>query len=235
MPLYEIFCGFTSSLVITPIMTIIDSSIIKSQINKIDFTKSLGTTTKDFLLNKKKYTRPLGIMFFVYSSTYTTANLVELYCKKNNIDYKIPTIICTSIVNIISISYKDKEYSKIFNTTHNKFPKISYGLFALRDTLTITSSFVFKNDMVEILNKYMPKNTADFISSITLPISSQIISTPIHILSIDIYQRPNISFDERIKNIICSYKSICKGRILRVIPAFCIGGFINDMLRDRNH
>ena len=233
MPLYELFCGITSSLIVSPIMTIIDTSIIKSQLNKINFKTALLETTNDYSNKKIKFQKPFNIMFIVYSSTYSTANLVELYCKKNNIDYKIPTLIATSFVNITTIAYKDKEYSKIFNSQLNKFPKVSYGLFAIRDMLTISSSFIFKKDLINILNKYMPSNTADFFASLTLPIAVQTISAPIHILAIDIYQRPNEKFKNRIDNIKNMYKTICIGRIIRVVPAFCIGGFINDMLRNR--
>lgn len=233
MPFNEIFSAITSSLIISPIMTIIDTSIIKSQINKLDFKKSLLENVNSYLNRQINFTKPFNIMLFVYTSTYSTANLVELYCKKNDVDYKIPTLLTTTIVNIITIGYKDKEYSKIFNSKKSLFPKTSYGLFAIRDILTISSSFVFKNDVKEYLHNYMPNNAADLIASMTLPIMAQTISTPLHILAIDIYQRPNINLGDRIKNIKSSYLSVCSGRVIRVIPAFCIGGFINDMLRNK--
>lgn len=214
-------------------MTLIDISIIKSQLNKINFKQSLIETTNDYSNKKIKFHRPFGIMLFVYSSTYSTANIVELYCKNNQIDYKIPTLICTSIVNISAIGYKDKEYSKIFNNKYNVFPKKSFGLFAIRDMLTISSSFIYKKDLIHILDKYMPHNSADFFASLTLPIFAQIISTPIHILAIDLYQRPNVQINERLVNIKNNYSNVCAGRVIRVIPAFCLGGFINDMLRSR--
>jgi hypothetical protein len=215
-------------------MTLIDSSIIKSQINKLDFKRSFIQTSNEYIENKINFRRPFGIMFLVYSSTYSTANLVELYCKKNNIDYKIPTFISTSIVNILTIAYKDKEYSKMFNTKYNIFPKISYGLISVRDMITIYSCFIFKKDFMNYLSNYMPKNTADFVSSITIPIAAQTISTPIHILAIDYFQRPEVKLVDRIKHIKSMYIPVCTGRIIRVLPAFCIGGFINDMLRNRN-
>lgn len=233
MPFNEIFSAITSSLIISPIMTIIDTSIIKSQINKLDFKKSLLENVNSYLNRQINFTKPFNIMLFVYTSTYSTANLVELYCKKNDVDYKIPTLLTTTIVNIITIGYKDKEYSKIFNSKKSLFTKTSYGLFAIRDILTISSSFVFKNDVKEYLHNYMPNNAADLIASMTLPIMAQTISTPLHILAIDIYQRPNINLGDRIKNIKSSYLSVCSGRVIRVIPAFCIGGFINDMLRNK--
>jgi len=233
MPLHELACGITSALFVSPVMTVIDSAIIKSQIKKIDFKKALLDTTNDYAHKKIHFTRPFYLMFLVYSSTYSTANLVDFYCKKNKIDYKIPTLLATSAINISTIAYKDKEYSRLFNTQKMTFPKTCYGLFALRDMMTISSCFILKKDFTHILHNYMPINTADFIASLTLPVITQSISTPLHILAIDIYQRPGLHFNARIHHIKTMYTSVCIGRIIRVIPAFCIGGFLNDMLRNR--
>lgn len=234
MPLYEVFCGFTSSLIVAPIMTIIDTAIIKSQLKNILLKTAISDSITDYSSKKIQFTKPFGTMFFVYSSTYITANLTDLYCKKNNIDYRIPTLVATSLANITTIAYKDREYAKLFQQERKVFPKSSYALFALRDSLTIASSFIYKKDCVNILQHYMPHNTADLIASMCVPMLAQLISTPIHIMAIDIYQRPSVSLHHRIKHIRNMYTSICGGRILRVIPAFCIGGFINDMLRERN-
>ena len=233
MPFYEIFCGVASSLLVAPVMTIIDTAVIKTQLQKSQLKTALADTITDYSSKKLRFARPFGIMFFVYSSTYCTANLTEYACKKYDMDYRLPTLMATSAANISSIAYKDKEYAKLFQTSRSVFPKISYGLFALRDSLTIASSFIFKKDAIHLMGKYMPHNTADFIASLCLPMIAQVFSTPIHILAIDLYQRPNVDFKHRIIHVKNMYGSICGGRIMRVIPAFCVGGFVNDMLRQR--
>jgi len=233
MPLYELFSALTSAFIVTPIMTIIDTSVIYSQIYKLNFKNSMIKTFNYYSKNKINFKKPFNIMFLVYSSTYSTANLTELYCKKNNIDYNIPTLFLTSIINILTIGYKDKEYSKIFNNNFNRFPKSSYGLFAIRDIITIYSCFIFKNDCINYLSNYTQKNTANFISSILIPISAQTISCPLHILAIDLYKNPNSTFTQRYNIIKSMYKQVCLGRIIRVIPAFCFGGFINDMIKNK--
>lgn len=235
MPLYELFCGLSTSLIISPIMTLIDTSIIRTQIKNLKFRDSLIETSKDYLNRKICFRRPFNIMFLVYSSTYSTANFVEFFCKKNNIDYQFPVLFSTSIVNIFTIIYKDKEYTKIFHNKYNIFSKSSYGLFAIRDMLTILFTFTFKKNLITYLHdkNNIPYNTSDLMSSISLPIMAQTLSTPIHILAIDLHQRPKENIYNRFKNIKNLYIDVCIGRILRVIPAFCIGGFINDMLRNR--
>jgi hypothetical protein len=61
---------------------------------------------------------------------------------------------------------------------------VSFALFALRDGLTITSSFVIKNtvkDKLEAEHGYS-KNSADLIASFSVPMIAQLFSTPLHIL-----------------------------------------------------
>ena len=83
MPLHEIFAGICSSFIISPIMSIIDISIIKSQLCKENIGKSISDNIIFYSKNKKKFIKPLSIMNIVYSSTYCTANLTEFYCRKN--------------------------------------------------------------------------------------------------------------------------------------------------------
>jgi hypothetical protein len=235
MPFHEIFAGITSSIIISPIMSIIDISILKSQLHKEKISKSIVDNITFYSNNRHKLIKPLLIMNMVYSSTYCTANLTELYCKKNNIYYKFPTLFATSLINILTISYKDMVYSKLLKNSFVKFPLRSNFLLAIRDIMTINACFIWKKDLITYLDKYMMHNKSEIISSIVLPSAIQIVNTPIHILAIDMYEKPNSTIIERFKNIQLCYRAVLFGRILRAIPAFGIGSFINDMLRPINN
>lgn len=230
MPLIEIGSAFISSLMISPFMTIIDLSLLHSQYYKENLLLSCNKTINNYF--NKKILKPLFIMNNVYFSTYLSANLTEYCCKSNNIDYKIPTLIITSSINIIAIILKDKKYSLYFNNKI-RFGLNSFLLFALRDSITIGSCFIIKKDVINKLDKYNNNhNFNDFFASLFVPSIAQIINSPIHILAIDYAQRPNnIAFNERIKLIKQLYKNILFGRIIRILPAFGIGGFFNDMMR----
>ena len=236
MPAHEIGSAFLSSFAVAPAMMVIDTAVIKSQFQNKSFTASLRDSLQDYRTGITSWKVPFRTMFGVYASTYATANLTEFACRSAGVDYKIPTMIMTSMVNIAAIAYKDKEYAKLFgSTTSRQFPRLSYGLFAIRDTITITSSFVVKKDFIAYLerNFHIEHRIADFFASLTLPMAAQLISTPIHILSIDLFMSPHDTIQHRIKNILSKYPSVCTGRMFRVIPAFGIGGFINDMIRPR--
>jgi len=235
MPLHEIFAGIASSFIISPIMSIIDLSIIKSQLFKENIGKSISDNIIFYSKNKKNFIKPLSIMNIVYTSTYCTANLTEFYCKKNNIDYKFPTLIFTSFVNIISISYKELSFNTLLNKKIIKFPIHCNLLLAVRDMMTINACFIWKKDLINYLDKFMMHNKSEILASIFLTISVQFVSTPIHILTIDMYEHTNSKMIERFKNIKYFYKSVLSGRVMRTIPAFGVGSFINDMLRPINN
>lgn len=201
--------------------------------NSCIWTLNVYTTRKNFL-------RPYLIMNSVYTTTYGTANLTEMYCKKEKIDFRIPTLLATSVVNILMIGYKDREFVKIVrnslngnNTIRTKFPIHSQILFCLRDSLTIFSNFIVKKNAINFSDKFMSHNMSDLLMSILMPVSAQFISTPLHILGVDYFQNRDKTLRARIQSIPKMYSSICLGRIIRVIPAFGLGGFINDMIRQR--
>ena len=123
-------------------MAFLDMSILKSQIHKEKLSQALVSNFNHYTSNKKSFIKPFGIMNVVYMSTYCTANLTELACKKINIDYRIPTLLTTSLVNIGTIMYKDMEYAKLLKNSKKQFPLQSNLLFALRDMSTIMNWWI---------------------------------------------------------------------------------------------
>ena len=233
MPLYELGTAFFCSSIISPVMMVMDTAIIKSQFEKIPIQKSYQDTFNGYWKGHLRWQKPFRIMNSVYFSTYATANLTELYCSHHSPENRWLTFFLTSFVNIVGITYKDRSYIKMFEHQVLDIPYRSYALFALRDSFTIGSTFVLKKDLVQYLHHdyCVSYPLADFVSSFSLPILAQLFSTPLHILSMDYYQRPQARMADRIEHIYRLYPSICTGRMLRVLPAFCFGSFLNDILR----
>lgn len=237
MPLYEMGTAFLCSSIISPVMMVMDTAIIKSQFEKIPIRKSYQETFQGYWNGHIRWQKPFRVMNSVYFGTYATANLTELYCNQSHMDNRWLTFFLTSSVNIVGIIWKDRSYIKMFEHTVLEIPYRSYVLFAFRDSLTIGSTFVVKKDLVQHLHHShgITYPVADFVSSFTLPIVAQLFSTPLHILSMDYYQRPYVSTYERAAHMYRLYPSICTGRMIRIIPAFCFGSFVNDMLRSKRY
>ena len=204
MPWYELGTAFFCSSLISPVMMVMDTAIIKSQFEKIPIRKSYHQTFYGYWNKTIRWQRPFMIMNSVYFSTYATANLTELYCSKHHdADNRWLTFFLTSIVNILGITYKDRSYIRMFEHKVLNIPCRSYLLFGLRDSLTIGSTFVVKKDLVQYLHHdhHISYPVADFVSSFSLPIVAQLFSSPIHILSMDYYQRPEDSTMDRVWHI----------------------------------
>ena len=58
--------------------------------------------------------------------------------------------------------------------------------------MTVTASFVLKNDVRDWLEAEhgMKHRNADLLASFATPMAAQIFSTPFHIMSLDIFSRP---------------------------------------------
>jgi hypothetical protein len=112
-------------------------------------------------------------------------------------------------------------------------PLPSYGLMALRDGLTITSSFVFKVQLQEHLEEQgMAHRDADLAASFAVPIAAQLFSTPLHILAMDLPKRPGASAGSRLAAVASGFASVLTGRVMRILPAFGLGSYINDCVKE---
>ena len=93
-------------------------------------------------------------VFFVYGSTYTTANVVEILCKEYGIPVAAPKFAIVSTVNVLSTVVKDRFLARMFgNMKPKSVPPISYGLWAFRDSMTIMFSFIVPPKIVDAAEK----------------------------------------------------------------------------------
>jgi len=232
----EFAAGTTAAVVVAAPMTIIDKAIIRAQFRKTSLTHATTSLSRELFTGVTPWNPALNIMFKVYGATYLTANLTEAICHDMGVEASTPTAVLTSLVNCAMIAWKDKEYSKFYQTKNmDNFPKISYGLFAIRDGLTIISSFNLKHKARHVLqDEYgYSHNQAELIASFGVPMFAQLFSTPAHILALDIFDNPVSTMKNRMSAIAKGYFSVCSGRVLRIIPAFGMGGYINDWVNEK--
>jgi len=142
--------------------------------------------------------------------------------------------------------YKDSYFARAFNGGSHaaKIPKISYALFAVRDSLTIFASFnlpsliapqlahlppSFKNQFSRILNTEVGRtNTAQFLA----PAAMQLFSTPVHLLGLDLFNRQGrLGFGERFARVTRDWGVSAMARMGRIVPAFGVGGVVNGNVR----
>lgn len=115
-------------------------------------------------------------------------------------------------------------------------PLPSYILFMSRDALTIFASFnlpplvapnlPLSDDFAE---KYMSRASA---AQFLIPASMQLVTTPLHLLGLDLYNRKEAEgLAERLSKVRADYIKSSLARMARIIPAFGIGGVVNNQMR----
>lgn len=118
---------------------------------------------------------------------------------------------------------KDRNFARMFGTgTPRPVPAPTFVLFAARDAMTIFFSF----NVPPILAPYMPQNTlmrpeswAQFLA----PASCQILSTPLHLLGLDLYNRgEKVGFKARCQKIMVNYVPSAAARMCRILPALVL-------------
>ena len=136
---------------------------------------------------------------------------------------------------------KDRFYAKQFGSTATKMPLVTYGLWGLRDCLVIGSSFILPDKMSQILQEEidLDETSALQLSQLICPIAAQTVATPVQMLGLDYYNRPlsdhtfKSALVERLKFQYLNFSSILTARILRIAPAYGVGGVGNTYFREK--
>ncbi|ETI27539.1 hypothetical protein G647_09730 [Cladophialophora carrionii CBS 160.54] len=211
------------------------------------------TRPHQFILSK-----PFLLIFSLYFATYSTANTVDTFHSTvtskpaSTVTPSTSKFLATSSVNMSLCVYKDSCFARMFGASSPAasvspaavVPKLSYALFAVRDCLTIFASFNLPSMIAPRLANLPPEvqsrlsrilstdagrtNTAQFLA----PAAIQLISTPIHLLGLDLYNRQGrLGLGERYSRIVRDWSVSAFARMGRIIPAFGVGGVVNANMR----
>lgn len=169
--------------------------------------------------------------------------------------------LATTTVNMGICVYKDAKFARIFGASPKptsspssapaqtasppaschpsgaaKVPKISYGLFCLRDSITIFASFNVPTLIAPSIPDYIASTPGmkAAIAQFSCPALMQFASTPMHLLGLDLYNRQppgGLGWRERVSRIRRDYVPSCFARMGKIVPAYGVGGVANVRLR----
>ncbi|CAM9969054.1 unnamed protein product, partial [Ascophyllum nodosum] len=153
--------------------------------------------------------RPEFLMIWgVYAVTYVTANMIMTTCQRSQVDDTWPKFIGTTIVNITTVVAKDLEFTRMFSLAKPRpIPIPTYLLFTARDGMTVAASFNMPSPASKYLQERfgMSEQTADVTAQLACPASIQLLSTPLNLLGMDLYNNPNSTMMARGKFIASEY------------------------------
>lgn len=224
------------SSVIAPAISIVDKAIVSNASGLEKLVPSLINGVKTLFTKPAYFFKQPSFLFIwgVYSGTYIVANSIEALCERTNRSSFYPKFVGSSVANVTLSVLKDRAFARMFGTGEVKPMKMkSMGLFATRDSMTILASFslpgLISVRMQQDMN--MGKVQADTLAQLVTPVSMQILSTPLHLLGLDIYNRANATNEERKVFIQREYFKTMLARMARIFPAFGIGGVVNKYVR----
>lgn len=196
---------------------------------------------------------PFGLIWTLYATTFTVANGTDSLCKKLEASATgLITFASTTLVNVPLGVWKDIRFAQIFGTktqpageaVRQTFvqtrgaTRAATGIFLLRDCVTIFGSFT----LAPRLSSLIPDDiTASHphakivISQLMVPVLSQLVATPLHLLGLDLYSRQGVPFVDRVVQSQRYLPSSTVVRCIRIIPAFGFGCLANMELRSAFH
>lgn len=192
------------------------------------------------------FSKPFALICMLYGGTYLTANTLDTIT--STVQNRPATYVtsdtlkfaASSTANIGLCLFKDQTFARMFGPggPPRPVPLPSYALFTLRDCLTIFASFNVPPLLGPVLNKHMGTELQKYTSGQTLvqflaPASVQIISTPMHLLGLDLYNRgqKGITWGDRWTIVKKNWGVSAVARMCRIVPAFGLGGVVNKKLR----
>ena len=221
------------------------SGIIENASGRSSLGSSVLSSLRVFLLTPHRFlfSKPFALIFTLYTGTYLTANSIDTASSTlRNTSIASTThgtakFAATSFANLSLCLWKDTHFTRLFSTTAPRpLPPASYALFTLRDCLTIFASFnlpplLAPRMPTHLLPDGMKKLQSQSVAQFIAPAAMQVLSTPMHLLGLDFYNRTRIRFGERWALVRRAWASSCLARMGRIVPAFGVGGVVNTGLR----
>lgn len=230
------------------------SGIIENASQRAPLLTSVRTSVLTLLLRPTTFltSRPFGLISLVYFTTYITANTTDTLTSTlkarpaSHTTAGASKFFATSAANMSLCLYKDSQFTRIFGPisspaavlTQRSIPLASYALFALRDSLTVFASFNLPPRLAPLipLSAEIEKQVCSraTVAQLLAPAAAQVLSTPLHLLGLDLYNRPRVGSLEglsRWRKVARDWGGSCLARIARVIPAFGVGGVVNSRVR----
>lgn len=203
------------------------------------------------LSNPAKFisSKPFAICWTLYAATYATANASQTISKEYNFGAAdTATFASTMLVNVPLGIWKDTRFATIFgakrvtgstgNLTPVRFSRAATGTFLLRDAVTIFGSFTMAPALTAAIPDKVATNdhTKYLITQITVPVFSQLVAAPIHLLGLDFRNRQHeLTLGQRLRAIKGDLLGATVIRCVRIIPAFGVGCIVNTELQSSIH
>ncbi len=234
--LYETVAATVASVLVSPLVSIIDQSIVK----RVTTEAPLGRVMMDefkFMVQKPRAfaSSPTFVMtVIVYWGTYMAANLSQVFADYASIQQKKTTkVLGATVANVSLLAWRDSRMVRLFGVGNPTVPQVTRVLFGVRDFSTMMATFYAAPAVARHISMThgTHRPSTELMCALVIPTVVQAITSPIHMIAIDLSNRPNAT--DRIARMVSEYRSVTFGRCLRILPAFGLGSRTNTILREK--
>jgi len=190
--------------------------------------------------------RSLAIPFLVYFATYATFNCLDTFYAANDCKDQATAssakLVATTGIGIGACVYKDVNFVKMASRAPVR--PLTYALFTARDAFTSFAALNLPPIVAATLGSFPsvgPSQGQTAFQSdesrlraaqMIAPVASQLVSTPIHLLGLDMHNRQHkVTVRDRLKVVWKHTPFATPLRMVRMIPAFGVGSAINTGCR----
>ncbi|XPS77193.1 hypothetical protein M3J09_009225 [Ascochyta lentis] len=239
-----------AGVLVAPIITMIDKGIMENASGRNTLGESLKKSARELFLKPHRFLtgKPFVLIFTLYFGTYLTANTIDtLASSRAHTPITTTTagstkFLATSTSNLALCLYKDNQFTQLFGSTtgpKRPVPFPTFALFTVRDCLTIFASFNLPPILAPRLNQHMSDELRKYVGAASVaqfvtPAAIQLVSTPLHLLGLDLYNRPHANLggaEGRVGQVVKNWGKSAVARVGRIVPAFGVGGVVNMKTR----
>ncbi|KAK1534704.1 uncharacterized protein CCOS01_03456 [Colletotrichum costaricense] len=250
----DLAAGTISAILISPAITILDRAVVERTTTGRPLIRGLHAQLRSAIRRPRGFffARPLGIVWTLYAATYVTANAATTVAERFDgaaAAASTATFASTFLVNVPLGVWKDLRFAEIFGSSSGaasevgkavvaaaprKLPRAATATFLVRDAVTIFGSFTLPNWISAAIPDSVTSSphAKATITQLTVPVLSQVVASPIHLIALDYYERQSrLPFSNRVARTREHMPSTIVMRCVRIIPAFGIGCLANLELR----
>lgn len=235
----DIGAAAVSAAMAAPFVAAIDTAITKNASGAMRLFPSLREELMQLRRHPIAYLRapPFRWLWAVFFSTYVAANTADTISSTNSIPSTMPVLVASTAANMSSAMAKDSAFAKMYGVIAPRpVPLASYGCFFCRDIVSMAFFFTLPPLLsAELQRRGAGKTAADVSSQFALPVVVQVVSNPWHLLGLNLYNEANATPAERWRTVRQQLPLTVVARMLRIVPAFSIGGSLNKQLRAVGH
>lgn len=196
------------------------------------------------------FSKPFGLVWTLYAGTYAVANSAETLSNEfHRAATGTITFVSTMLVNVPLGVWKDLRFARYFGAgsdagrtpvalTSRSVPRAAAATFLLRDAVTIHGCFTLAPWLSAAVPDHLAANphVKMAVTQMTVPMLSQVVATPIHLLGLDLYSRQHgVVMAERMALVRRDLPSATVVRCIRILPAFGFGCVANLEMREYFH